>query len=225
MIIIILIALCTIVFGGMDFTHMAPQDNAMTSEEFYKDYKIPTFLNKQEATIWVYKTKYVEPIRRLLIRRIKELHVLADPHVGNIDPNELRIVSNLMAQVEDCEEALKIMTDFKNNHVDGKYDEAMSTLYTVPTFVNEKYAIAWAHEIKWDEPILLAVARKKAVLQGLIRQQTFESPEHTKQMESWIGQWRMLDEAHKIMWMYKDQGIKRWRDYGASVYVGSEPIK
>lgn len=225
MILLLLIALCTIVWGGMDFTRLAPPDSSMTSEEFYKEYKIPTFLNKQEAIVWVYKTKYVEPIRRLLIRRIKELHDLADPHVGNIDPNELKIVANLMAQVEDCEEALRIMTDFKKNHVDGHYDEAMAALYTVPTFASEKYAIAWAHEIKWDEPILIAVAKKKTQLQILIRQKTFESPEHTKQLEEWIEQWRSLDEAHKIMAMYKAQGIKRWRNYGAMFYAGSEPAK
>lgn len=87
---------------------------AMTSAEYYRDYKIPWFDNRQSAVIWAHKN-HAEPVRRLLKRRMRELMAEAQKTSGNLDPLMLKKTAYFMAEWDDCRVALKIIEGYKKN--------------------------------------------------------------------------------------------------------------
>lgn len=136
--------------GGVDFT--MGLDPAMTSEQFYANYKIPEFGNKEEAIIWSHKTKWQEPIRRLLITKMSELMVTADLNTPKkIAPSKEAIqkASYYMQQWEDCLAALKVIEEYKMKGIKG--DSAM--VHVVPKFKSMEQARKWAHKVRYNEAL------------------------------------------------------------------------
>lgn len=188
--------------GGVDLTML---DNpAMTSEEFYANYKIPQFDNKEQALIWSHKTKWQEPIRRLLIDHMAELMVTADLNTPKkLVPTKAAIQksSYYMAQWEDCMAALKIIEDYKMKGIKG--DSAMN----IPDFKSIEHARKWAHKVRWNIELYNKLENKMVLAK---KQLDLNSGTHTRigvaTFDKLVWTYNRYKAAMHVMNIYKDGG-------------------
>lgn len=105
-----LMLLCNTANAGMDFTW---GNKSMTSEEFYKDYKLPDFDNKESAIIWAHRTGYVEQLKRLLRHKMDEMQAEAAKTANDLDPLKLKRTAYFMSKWEDYKAAYDVMVEYK----------------------------------------------------------------------------------------------------------------
>lgn len=111
---IVLMILGTNAYAGVDFS-----SHAMTSEEFYQGYQIPPFIDDQDAIKWAEQIKWVEPVRRLLKRKIQALQEEAYPQSRGLTRDGIKRAGQIMQQAYYVEHALKIMEYYKQKGIKG----------------------------------------------------------------------------------------------------------
>lgn len=212
--------------GGVDFTW---RNHAMTSQEFYSNYQIPEFENVQHATIWAYKTKWQEPIRRLLHHRMDELLSLASPHANNLDPAELKITAYYMSQWDDCRVALKIIEEYKAINMQGDWSmTARETELSIPYFKTVNDAQIWANS-KNFEPKLFRLLKNKMMNIEIHALQNYRASDKQamKRMKDAIDQYEAVSLAVLIFKQHRSHGKignNAMMTPGASFIASSTPI-
>lgn len=223
-----LLILCETVFGGVDFSG---RSRAMTSEEYYANYNIPEFENKEQAEIWAYKHHNEEPMRRLLKKRMKELLVIVSPYAGSLEPGHLKIVIYYMSQWEDCEKALKILNEYHAIYkaTEGKVDWAMKAKeendLSIPHFKSINEAQKWANSKNFDPELFRRLKNKMMNIEiSTLQNYRASDKQSMRRMNKLIDQYEMVSLAVLIFRGHRSHGKIGNNPVGSSVAIMSSPL-